>query len=452
MLINIIIVGRPNVGKSTLFNRLVGRRVALVHDMPGVTRDLREGLVNVDDLSFKLIDTAGFDDVKHNFLNNEILEKTISSLNISDIALFLIDGRIGVTSLDIECLHVIRKIQKKILLVVNKCEGEHFQNYLDDIYSLGLGDPILISAEHGRGLDELFDSIKGLVDLSPNHKIGGNKSISYDHSGENKLKLTIVGRPNTGKSTLFNYIVGSDRSLTGDKPGITRDAISTEISFNGKSFNLIDTAGLRKKARVVDVVEKLAAMDTIKAIHMSDLVVLMLDAQQNIDKQDLIIASNVISEGKALIIALNKWDLINNQEETIKKVKDRLEVSLAQIKKLEIIAISSKSGLKVDRLINKVFDIYNLWSRRIDTSKLNKWLEETISVNPPPLSSRKTRIKLRFITQVKSKPPSFVIFTSSSSEISESYKRFLINSLRISFGLYGIPIRLIIRKQKNPYS
>ncbi len=451
MSVNIIIVGRSNVGKSTLFNRLIGRRLALVHDIPGVTRDLREGYIKSFDGSYKLIDTAGFEDIKKSFLNNETQNKTKHFIKLSNLALFVVDGRSAISKDDLNCLSQIRKMITNIILVVNKCEGSEFKQNFNDFYSLGLGEPIFISAEHGNGIDDLLDSIKKLTNID-NQSLLERKYFSEPPNAiDGYLKLTVVGRPNTGKSTLFNYLAGSQRVITSSMPGMTRDSIQTRVSFNDKVFNLIDTAGLRRKSKVVDVVEKLSAMDTIKAIKISDIVILLIDATQLIDKQDLTIASSVISEGKVLVIGLNKWDLVNNQESVFKIIKERLEESLSQVKGLEIVTLSSKTGLRVTNLVEISFKLYHLWEKRLETSKLNRWLETITRLNPPPLSSRKKTVKLKYITQVKSKPPSFIIFTTSSNDVSESYKRFLKNDLTKQFKLHGIPIKLNIRKQKNPY-
>ncbi len=451
MSINIIIVGRSNVGKSTLFNRLVGRRLALVHDIPGVTRDLREGYIKNTNEFYKLNDTAGFEDLNKCFLNDKIQNKTKDFLKISDLALLVVDGRAGITKDDLNCLSQIRKIISNIILVVNKCEGIEFKQHLNDFYSMGLANPIFISAEHGNGIETLLNSIKVLTSQKNLNQKEDIPSLETSNYKNDLLKLTIVGRPNTGKSTLFNYLVGSQRVITSNEPGVTRDSIQQRISFDGRFFDLIDTAGLRRKSKVIDVVEKLSAMDTIKSIKVSDIVILLIDATKFIDKQDLTIASSVISEGRGLIIGLNKWDLINDQDSVLRNVKERLKESLSQIKGVEIITLSSKTGLRVSVLIEKSYDLYNLWRIRLETSKLNRWLESVTRLNPPPLSSRKKRVRLKYITQVKSKPPSFIIFTTSSNEVSESYKRFLKNDLIKQFNLHGIPIKLGIRKQKNPY-
>ena len=451
MSVNIIIVGRSNVGKSTLFNRLVGRRIALVHDIPGVTRDLREGYIKSFDRSYKLTDTAGFEDIKKSFLNNETQNKTKHFIKLSNLALFVVDGRSGITQDDLNCLNQIRKMITKIILVVNKCEGSEFKQNINDFYSLGFGEPIFISAEHGNGIDGLLDSIKNLTNIENQDLIEKKYLSEPTNDIDGCLKLTIVGRPNTGKSTLFNYLVGSQRVITSSMPGITRDSIQTRVSFNDKVFDLIDTAGLRRKSKVVDVVEKLSAMDTIKAIKISDIVIILIDATQLVDKQDLTIASSVISEGKGLVFGLNKWDLVDNQESVFKIIKERLEESLSQVKGIEIVTLSSKTGLRVPNLVERSFKLYYLWEKRLETSKLNRWLENITRLNPPPLSSRKKTIKLKYITQVKSKPPSFIIFTTSSNDVSESYKRFLKNDLTKQFNLHGIPIKLNIRKQRNPY-
>ncbi len=468
MSFTVAIVGRPNVGKSTLFNRLVGRRIALVHNRPGVTRDRREGEGSIADLHFRVIDTAGLDDSDSDSLESRMFSQTEQAVADADVALFLIDARAGVTPIDKHFAEVLRRSSTPIMLGANKCEGRAADAGLYDAFSLGLGDPIALSAEHGQGLEELYDALRP---FEPNSDVDGSADDpdvdpTIDPTGdplsqeENEppedlsdrpLQLAIVGRPNTGKSTLVNRLLGEDRVLTGPEPGVTRDAIPIDWEFKGRPVRLVDTAGLRRKARVSDVVEKLSALDTLRAVDLAEVVVLVLDADAILDKQDLTIASRVVDEGRSLVVAVNKWDVATNKKESLDRLRDRLEKSLTQVRGVPTLTISAKTGLRVEDLMTAAFDVREIWNRRVPTAGLNQWLDDVTRRHPPPLSKQKRRIKIRYITQAKNRPPTFVAFTTRPVDLPDSYHRYLLNSLRETFGFDGVPLRLFVRKPDNPY-
>ncbi len=441
----VAIVGRPNVGKSTLFNRLVGKRIALVDDRPGVTRDRREGEGRLFDLSFRVMDTAGFEDQDPQSLPGRMRAQTDAAVREADVALFLVDAREGLTPLDEEIARWLRSHSTPVVVAANKAEGRAGQAGILEAYSLGLGEPIAISAEHGEGLADLFEVIRPHVE----HEHYETQAEEAAH-GEGPLKLAIVGRPNAGKSTLVNKMLGEERMITGPEAGITRDSISLDWSWKDRPVRLVDTAGLRKRAKVEDKLEKLSAADTRRAIDMAEVVVLLLDATRGLEAQDLRIADQVLEEGRALVIALNKWDIAENASALFNGVKAALEEGLSQLKGVPVLAVSAITGKGIDQLLGAAFEVREGWSRRIPTGELNRWFERAIEANPPPAPGGK-RIKLRYITQVKTRPPSFVVFGSRVDQLPTSYGRYLLNSMRRDLELGPVPLRLSMRSPKNPF-
>jgi GTP-binding protein len=445
----VAIVGRPNVGKSTLFNRLVGKRLALVDDRPGVTRDRREGDAKLLGLEFRVIDTAGFEDEDPQTLPGRMRQQTEAAVRSADAALFLIDSREGVTPLDEEIGRWLRVESTPVILVANKSEGRAGESGILDGFRLGLGEPVAISAEHGEGVADLFEALLPLVERDEEI----DEEAEVDEAAP--LKLAIVGRPNAGKSTLVNRMVGEDRLITGPEAGITRDSISLDwdwLSPSGESrpVRLVDTAGLRKRAKVTDKLEKLSTADARRAIDYAEVVVVLLDATRGLESQDLRIAELVIEEGRALIIAINKWDVAENASALFNGIKAALEEGLSQVKGLPVLTVSAKTGKGIDQLLGAAFELREQWSRRVSTGELNRWFERAIDANPPPAPGGK-RIKLRYITQVKTRPPSFVIFGNRLSELPESYSRYLLNSMRRDLKLGPVPLRLTLRSPKNPF-
>ena len=442
MSFTVAIIGRPNVGKSTLFNRLVGKKLALVDDTPGVTRDRREGEASISNLHFRVIDTAGLEEKFDDSLEGRMRRQTEIALEEADVALMLIDARTGITPLDKHFAGWLRKSKTPVILIANKCEGKAGMPGLMESFSLGLGEPIALSAEHGEGLSELFDALLPFE---------AQDSEGDEDDEEKPLQLAIVGRPNAGKSTLVNYLIGEDRMLTGPEAGVTRDAIAVEWNYEGRAIKLVDTAGLRKKARVQKKLEKLSVADSLRVIRMAEVVVLMVDAEETFEKQDLTIAAHVIEEGRALVIAVNKWDTVKDRQGTLKLIRDRLSISLPQVRGVPVVTLSALSGRGVEKLIPAVLEVYELWNTRISTAKLNRWLEVMLEQHPPPMAKGR-RLKIRYMTQVKARPPTFSLFMSSRGELPESYIRYLINGLREDFKLTAVPIRLFPRTGKNPYA
>ena len=440
----VAIVGRPNVGKSTLFNRLVGRRLALVDDRPGVTRDRREGEAKLLGLEFRLIDTAGFEDEDPQTLPGRMRQQTEAAVRDADATLFLIDGREGVTPLDEEIGRWLRTETTPVIVVANKAEGRAGQDGAYEAYSLGLGDPVRISAEHGEGVADLFEALRPHVE----HE---HFEAAADEDGEeHPLSLAIVGRPNGGKSTLVNRMLGQERMITGPEAGITRDSIALDWEWNGRPVRLVDTAGLRKRAKVEDKLERLSAADAKRAIDYAEVVVLLLDATRGLEAQDLRIAAQVIEEGRALIIALNKWDVAENASALFNGVKAALAEGLAQLRDVPLLTVSAKTGKGIDTVLDVAFDLREQWARRIATGELNRWFEEAIESNPPP-APKGQRIKLRYITQVKTRPPTFVVFGNRTEELPESYRRYLLNAMRRDLKLGPVPLRLDFRGRGNPF-
>ena len=441
----VAIVGRPNVGKSTLFNRLVGKKLALVDDRPGVTRDRREGEASLLGLEFRIIDTAGFETEDPQSLPGRMRKQTEAAVGEADAALFLFDARMGVVSLDEEIAQWLRNSDTPIILVGNKAEGKAGEAGLLEAYRLGLGDPIPFSAEHGEGLVDLFEALRPHIERED-----VPEDEEKEGDGEGPLKLAIVGRPNAGKSTLVNQMLGEDRMITGPEAGITRDSIAIEWEWKGRAVRLIDTAGLRRKAKVEDKLERLSAADTQRAIDFAEVVVLLLDATRGLEAQDLRIASQVIEEGRALIIAVSKWDVAENAPSLFQGIRAALDEGLAQVKGLPLITVSGFTGRGVDQLIEAAFATREAWSRRVGTGELNRWFERAIEANPPPAPGGK-RIKLRYITQARTRPPTFVLFGTRVDQLPESYRRYLVNGIRRELGFGAVPVRLNLRAPKNPF-
>ena len=439
----VAIVGRPNVGKSTLFNRLVGKRLALVDDRPGVTRDRREGDANLLGLEFRVIDTAGFENEDPQTLPGRMRQQTEAAVRDADTALFLIDGREGLMPLDEEIGRWLRAETTPVVVVANKSEGRAAQSGILDAYRLGLGDPVPLSAEHGEGLADLFEALRPHVEHD-------HFEIDEEQNGDAPLKLAIVGRPNAGKSTLVNRMIGEDRMITGPEAGITRDSISINWQWQGRPVQLVDTAGLRKRAKIDDKLERLSAADARRAIDYAEVVMLLLDATRGLEAQDLKIAAQVIEEGRGLIIALNKWDVAEHASSLFNGVKAALDEGLAQLRDVPLLTVSAKTGKGIDTLLKVAFDLREAWGRRIGTGELNRWFEAAIEAHPPP-SPKGQRIKLRYITQVKSRPPSFVVFGNRTDELPESYRRYLLNAMRRDLSLGPVPLRLEFRGRSNPF-
>jgi GTP-binding protein len=437
----VAIVGRPNVGKSTLFNRLVGKRLALVDDRPGVTRDRREGDASLLGLEFRVIDTAGFEDEDPETLPGRMRQQTEAAVRDADAALFLVDARQGVTPLDEEIGRWLRAESTPVIVVANKAEGNAGESGILDSYRLGLGEPVAVSAEHGEGVADLFEAIRPHVE---------HEHFDSEESEHAPLKLAVVGRPNAGKSTLVNKMIGEERMITGPEAGITRDSISLRWDWNGHPVQLVDTAGLRKRAKVEDKLERLSAADTRRAIDYAEVVVLLLDATRGLESQDLRIAAQIIDEGRALIIALNKWDVAENASALFNGVKAALAEGLAQLRDVPLLTVSAKTGKGIDTILKVAFELREAWSQRVPTGELNRWFESAIDANPPP-APKGQRIKLRYITQVKTRPPSFVVFGNRTDELPESYRRYLLNALRRELNLGPVPLRLDFRGRGNPF-
>ncbi|MEX2455539.1 MAG: ribosome biogenesis GTPase Der [Rhodospirillaceae bacterium] len=462
----VAILGRPNVGKSTLFNRLVGRRSALVDPTPGVTRDRREGEAYLGKLQFTAIDTAGLEDAPASQIEAEMQTQSMRALEEADVALLVFDARVGITPLDRHFAELLRRSSTPVVLVANKCEARAADAGLLEAYALGLGEPVPIAAEHGIGMPDLETFIERALErggwfaahAGEAYDVGGAEHGAGDESADDEaegftgpMQLAIVGRPNVGKSTLMNRLLGEERVITGPEPGITRDAISVEWEWQGRPVKLIDTAGLRRKARVDQKVEKLSVGDTLEAIRFAHVVVLVIDANQMPEKQDLIIANHVIEEGRAVVIAVNKWDSVEDGQAAMRRLTDRLEISLPQIRGVPIVTLSALTGRGVDRLLPAVFRIYDIWNRRVSTGPLNRWLQDAVDRHPPPIFKGR-RIRVRYITQSKARPPTFVVFASQPLGVPEAYVRYMTNGIREKFDFPGVPIRINLRRQHNPYT
>ena len=465
MTFSLAIVGRPNVGKSTLFNRLVGKRLALVDDQPGVTRDLREGEARLGDLRFTVIDTAGLEEATDESLQGRMRKLTERAVEMADICLFLIDGRVGVTAADEVFAEILRRRNAHVILGVNKAEGRAGEGGALEAYALGLGEPLRLSAEHGEGMDDLYRALVPLADGFAERAAAEAPEVDVDVAEDEAeegaapvptrakpLQIAVIGRPNAGKSTLVNKIIGEDRLLTGPEAGITRDAISVQADWQGTPVRIFDTAGMRKKAKVTDKVEKLSVADGLRAVRFAEVVVLLLDVEIPFETQDLRIADFAETEGRAVVVAVNKWDLEDDKSAKLAELKAMFERMLPQLRGAPLVTVSAKTGRGLDRLHDAILRAHQVWNRRVTTAKLNQWLGAMVETHPPPAPGGR-RIKLRYMTQVKTRPPGFVLMCSHPEALPDSYRRYLVNGLREAFDMPGTPIRLTLRSQadKNPF-
>ncbi len=466
----VAIVGRPNVGKSTLFNRLTGRRSALVSDMPGLTRDRREGAAQLGSHAVRLVDTAGLEEARPGSIAARMRKQSEAAIATADLVLFVIDAREGVTAADEAFARIIRASGKPVILVANKAEGRAGESGFYDAFALGFGEPVAISAEHGEGIGDLvFDLLRALGlapeettrkgrkkrdDAAPASAAGSGEAAAEDTDELRRtqpIRVAIVGRPNVGKSTLVNALLEDDRMITGPEPGLTRDTISSELTWQGRTFLLFDTAGLRRKARIDELAEKLSASDTVRALRFAEVVVLMVDAEHPFEHQDLTIGDMITSEGRAIVVAVNKWDLVSEKQKLLRELRETLAEKLSQVSGVTLVTVSALGERGLDRLMEAIVDAYEGWNRRVSTADLNRWLQEALARHAPPAVAGR-RIRLRYMTQVSTRPPTFVAFCSRPGELPRSYLRYLTNSLRDAFKLPGVPIRLNLKKGENPYA
>lgn len=470
-MLKVAIIGRPNVGKSTLFNKMAGKKLAIVDDTPGVTRDWREAEGNLYGETMIVIDTAGLEEAFDESIQGRMRKQTEAALERADVLLFVVNGRDGITPADEHFAAFLRKQKKPVVLIVNKCENlRQTQSGIGESYALGYGDPVVMSAEHGVGFDDLFNAMReffpeeeddefGLLEEEkeklPNlDEIEGLEDYVFeqeDDDPEKPIKIAIVGRPNVGKSTLLNAIVEEQRVMTGPEAGITRDAIAVDWTYEDRQFKLVDTAGLRRKSKVVNQIEKMSTEDSFRAIRLAQIVILVVDGNALLEKQDLQIAQHVIEEGRALVIAVNKWDSVEGRSEVLEDIKHKLSHSLAQIRGVQFATISAINGKNIDKLFYKAMQTYEIWNMRVPTGGLNRWLAGMESQNPAPLVNGRHN-RLKYITQIKTRPPTFALWVSRPKELPDSFKRYLINGIRKDFGITGVPIRLIVKASKNPYA
>jgi len=467
--LKVAIVGRPNVGKSTLFNKLAGKHLAIVDDTPGVTRDWREAEGDLFGQLMTIIDTAGLEEAFDDSIQGRMRKQTQSALDLADVILFVIDGREGVTPADEHFAAFLRCQEKPIILVVNKCESNKSQSGIGESYALGFGEPVVVSAAHSIGFDEIYDALSPYFPEDEEEEEGENAAkgefdnlddiegledyifTQEEDDPDKPIKIAIVGRPNVGKSTLLNAIVEEQRVMTGPEAGITRDAIAVDWEYEGRKFKLVDTAGLRRRSRVTDNIEKMSTEDSFRAIRLAQIVILVLDGNEALEKQDLQIAHHVIKEGRALVLAVNKWDSVKNRSDVLDDIKHKLSTSMSQTKDVEFATISAKNGKNIEKLFYKALKTYEIWNKRISTGGLNRWLAQMESKNPAPLvSGRHNRIK--YIAQIKTRPPTFAMWVSKPKELPDSYKRYIVNGLRRDFGIPSVPLRLLTRASKNPYA
>jgi GTP-binding protein len=445
----VVIAGRPNVGKSTLFNRLVGKRLALVHDQPGVTRDWREANAEIGDLQLRLIDTAGLENAPAKTLAARMSRQTERAVGEADLVLFLIDARAGVTPADEHFAKVLRASGRPVVLIANKVESRAGEAGRLDAYSLGFGDPIAVSAEHGIGIPDVLDAIREVMPPAAETEAGGAQAEERPRTAR-PLHLAVIGQPNAGKSTLVNRLLGHERMLTGPEAGITRDTIAIGLNWNGRSIQLFDTAGIRRRSKVVEKLEKLSVGDALKAIRFAEIVVLLMDASAPFEKQDLQLADLVAEEGRALVLALNKWDLVADRDKRLRELRSDLDETLTQVRGVPMVPISARLGDGVEKLMSAVFEVYETWNKRIPTGSLNRWLDAMNERHPPPAVGGR-RIKLKYLSQSKTRPPTFYLSCSRADALPDAYRRYLVNGLRKDFDLPGVPIRLMLRAEKNPY-
>lgn len=447
-MLKVSVIGRPNVGKSTLFNRLAGKKLALVHDQPGVTRDWREAQGSLFDLDFTVIDTAGVEEADKESLAGRMTATTKSALEQSDVALFVVDARAGLTSTDRDVAAILRKSSKPIILIANKCDN-NLPDGFDELHALGLGEPVAISAEHNMGMRDLYEVLKPFVEVDeePVEEI----ELTPEEEDANKpLHMAIIGRPNAGKSTLVNALVGYDRMLTGPEAGLTRDAVHIAWEYDGRPIRLVDTAGLRRNTKVHEKVEEMSVAETERAVRLAHIVVLVVDATEMFEHQDLHLAQMVEREGRGLVIAINKWDLVPNKEEVTAALRAFLDKNIAQLPDIPIVMTTAIKGQKLDKLMAAVFEMYEKWNRRISTSELNRWLQPLLDHHPPPLTAGRP-IKIRYMTQIKTRPPTFNIWVNKPTNLPETYLRYLANDFRRTFEMGGVPLRLYTKKSDNPY-
>jgi GTP-binding protein len=457
----VAIVGRPNVGKSTLFNRLTGTRAALVSDLPGLTRDRRDGTTEIFGTKLRLIDTAGLEEARQGTIADRMRKQTEQAIAAADLVLFVIDARAGVTPADTSFARIARQSGKPVVLAANKAEGRQGSDGVLDAFSLGLGAPIAISAEHGEGIGDLAADMIAALGLKIPKPVKKGRNGDSDpepvdaepmpQPPPRPIRVAIVGRPNAGKSTLVNALLGEDRMITGPEPGLTRDSVASELDYKGQSILLFDTAGLRRKAKITETAEKLAASDAVRAIRFAEVVVLLIDAERPFEHQDLTIGHRATEEGRALVVAINKWDLIPEKQKALRELKKTVAESLAQVPNVPVVAISARSESGLDQLMAAIIKTHEIWNRRVSTPQLNRWLEEALSRHAPPAAAGR-RIKIRYVTQPSTRPPTFVAFCQRADALPKSYVKYLTNSLREAFDLPGVPIRFSLRKGENPFA